>query len=80
MTDENITLCPGCGTELYDAADEAALCDDCKPEYDDEDFNNDEIMCYCTNCSGSGEGMHDGTRCSECHGSGVVSNNEREEL
>ena len=31
----------------------------------------DEDEGYCTNCSGSGEGMHDGTRCSVCHGSGV---------
>ena len=66
MEDENITLCPGCGTELYDAADKDGLCEDCQPEPEDDADN------YCTNCSGSGEGMYDGTRCSECHGSGVV--------
>jgi len=26
---------------------------------------------YCGSCSGSGEGMHDGTRCSTCAGSGT---------
>jgi DnaJ-class molecular chaperone len=26
----------------------------------------------CPNCSGSGEGMYEGTRCSRCHGSGSV--------
>jgi DnaJ-class molecular chaperone len=25
----------------------------------------------CTTCSGSGEGMYDGTRCRSCNGSGV---------
>jgi DnaJ-class molecular chaperone len=25
----------------------------------------------CSNCNGSGEGMHDGTRCYECHGTGT---------
>jgi len=73
MTDENITLCPGCGTELYDAADAAALCDDCEPD-DEDDANN-----YCTNCPGSGEGMYDGTRCNVCNGSGI-DRPEREEL
>ncbi len=79
MTDENITLCPGCGTELYDAADKDGLCEDCQPEYDDEDFNNDPNLNYCTNCSGSGEGMYDGTRCNVCNGYGIEKH-EREEL
>jgi len=26
---------------------------------------------YCAKCNGSGEGMHDGTRCSSCKGSGT---------
>ena len=72
MEDENITLCPGCGTELYDVAD-GTLCEDCQPEPEDDDDN------YCTNCSGSGEGQYDGTRCSECNGSGVE-RPERDEL
>lgn len=25
---------------------------------------------YCPSCDGSGEGMHEGTRCSACHGKG----------
>jgi DnaJ-class molecular chaperone len=81
MTDENITLCPGCCTELYDAADAAALCDECKPEYDDEEFNNDATINYCHNCSGSGEGMYDGTVCWRCNGRGVINrHNEIEKL
>ena len=35
-----------------------------------EDDCEDEI---CSNCSGSGEGMHDGSRCYVCGGSGEVS-------
>jgi DnaJ-class molecular chaperone len=35
-----------------------------EPDEDDED----EI---CTGCSGSGEGMYDGSNCYKCHGSGV---------
>jgi hypothetical protein len=35
-----------------------------EPDEDDED----EI---CTGCSGSGEGMYDGSSCRKCHGSGV---------
>ena len=27
---------------------------------------------YCPRCSGSGEGMYDGSRCSNCKGSGSV--------
>lgn len=37
------------------------------PEDEDED-DEDEI---CSGCSGSGEGMHDGSSCYKCHGSGV---------
>ena len=38
------------------------------PPLDDED---DEELCGW--CNGSGEGGHDGSTCSECKGSGVVS-------
>jgi hypothetical protein len=31
----------------------------------------DDSSPICTNCSGSGEGMYDGTRCSACSGLGV---------
>ena len=34
---------------------------------EDEDYE-DEI---CSWCSGSGEGMYDGSTCRKCHGSGV---------
>jgi len=33
-----------------------------------EDDTEDEI---CSWCSGSGEGMYDGSTCHKCHGSGV---------
>jgi len=35
-----------------------------EPDEDDDD----EI---CSGCSGSGEGMYDGSSCRKCHGSGV---------
>jgi RecJ-like exonuclease len=34
---------------------------------------DDEEGGYCPQCSGSGEGMYDGSRCSACGGSGEVS-------
>lgn len=38
-------------------------------EYEDiEEDDEDEI---CSRCSGSGEGMWDGSCCTLCHGSGV---------
>lgn len=36
-------------------------------DLEDDDYE-DEI---CSRCSGSGEGMWDGSTCSKCHGSGV---------
>jgi DnaJ-class molecular chaperone len=38
----------------------------CETEYTDDD---DEYE-ICHHCSGSGEGMYDGSRCSFCHGTG----------
>lgn len=35
----------------------------------DDGQTYDEV--YCIGCSGSGEGMYDGTRCSTCNGSGT---------
>jgi hypothetical protein len=35
---------------------------------EEEDDDEDEI---CSGCSGSGEGMYDGSTCYKCHGSGV---------
>lgn len=37
---------------------------DVEPEDDDEDD-------ICSGCSGSGEGMYDGSTCNKCHGCGV---------
>lgn len=33
-----------------------------------DEYDEDEI---CSGCSGSGEGMYDGSSCYKCHGSGV---------
>ena len=41
---------------------------DCCAECECDDEPEDEI---CTGCSGSGEGMYDGSTCRKCHGSGV---------
>jgi DnaJ-class molecular chaperone len=60
-----------------------SFCDDCNDECtveavdvpDDFDLATDfyeDSDDYCTTCSGSGEGMHDGTRCPACKGRGVV--------
>lgn len=40
----------------------------------DEDYDDD----YCTTCSGSGEGSHEGTRCPACKGKGVKSHDDYE--
>lgn len=40
-------------------------------ERDDIDRNVRYEMVTCSSCSGSGEGMYDGSRCSSCRGSGV---------
>lgn len=37
---------------------------------DDNGEKYEEVIC--TDCSGSGEGMYDGTRCSTCRGKGCV--------
>ena len=36
-----------------------------------ENLETEEDKGYCSACSGSGEGMHDGTRCYKCKGTGV---------
>jgi len=36
-------------------------------------------MIYCNHCNGSGEGMHDRTRCQVCHGKGVLPSEEETE-
>ena len=50
---------------------ETVACDDCD-WYTSCDTEDDEEEGYCPACSGSGEGMYDGTKCSSCHGSGEV--------
>ena len=44
-------------------------------EYIEED-DEDEI---CSWCSGSGEGMYDGSTCRKCHGSGVEPREKNED-
>jgi DnaJ-class molecular chaperone len=36
----------------------------------EEEFDEDEDQ-ICSGCSGSGEGMYDGSSCYKCHGSGI---------
>ena len=41
-------------------------------EINDEELEiDDDEQGYCHHCSGSGEGMYDGSICHACHGSGV---------
>ncbi|MGZ5029052.1 MAG: hypothetical protein ACXWAT_00695 [Methylobacter sp.] len=47
------------------------LTEDQELEYDPMDYAEEDESDICTNCNGSGEGMHDGTRCSTCKGKGV---------
>ncbi len=42
-------------------------------------MSEDEEKPVCTNCNGSGEGMHDGTKCTMCKGSGVESVEKEDE-
>lgn len=58
------THCPHCARELDEDQLEAGVCgsDDC-PRYDEDSI--------CPTCSGSGEGMYDGTTCRSCKGKGV---------
>lgn len=46
---------------------------DASEEHVDEDEENkheDDALDYCDACSGSGEGMHDGSSCYKCKGTG----------
>lgn len=40
-----------------------------EPEVEPEDEDDEDEIC--SGCNGSGEGMHDGSSCYKCHGSGV---------
>lgn len=51
------------------------------PELEDADckltqFIDNEEPGYCSQCNGSGEGQHDGTRCRSCKGTGTESREE----
>jgi hypothetical protein len=54
---------------LHDFENEAMFQHDEREEKVNKE--NDDEGGYCLNCSGSGEGMYDGSRCSSCKGSGV---------
>ncbi len=43
----------------------------CRIIYND-DIDDESDDGYCANCSGTGEGQYDGTRCMSCKGSGVT--------
>lgn len=49
-----------------DPRDDLLLVED---DADDADEGDEDLICI--SCSGSGEGMYDGTRCHACKGSGV---------
>jgi hypothetical protein len=56
---------------LHDFDDEARFQYDEREDEPDTAVDDDAEEGYCPNCSGSGEGMYDGSRCSSCKGSGV---------
>ncbi len=58
--------CPDCNGigEIRKAADDIYTCETCNATGEIDDLT-------CPQCNGSGEGMHDGTKCSSCGGSGV---------
>ena len=53
---------------IHGLSEDDYICGSIRDEWDAANPDGDEI---CIHCNGSGEGMHDGTRCSVCHGSGV---------
>ena len=86
MESAGLARCDHCG-EIHPLIDllfvyiNEGMCKTCKGAYQQEDeaacklygfvFIGDTDSGYCTACSGSGEGMHDGARCHSCHGTGV---------
>jgi len=44
-------------------------CESCEDEFNEEDLEHIEKLCF--KCNGSGEGYTDGSRCTACKGSGV---------
>lgn len=58
-----------------DCSDRAQCTEHCGDLHQEDD--EDEI---CSGCSGSGEGMYDGSTCYKCHGSGVELNEKDEDV
>jgi len=56
--------CNGCSGLI-----DTLVCPECGQEHDDP--NEEPEDDYCVTCSGSGEGMYDGSTCRNCRGSGV---------
>lgn len=71
-------FCSICGEAFgltVQQSDTPNVCDECVNATDDGDeqpaeSNEDEDEPICGSCSGSGEGMHDGSSCRTCGGSG----------
>lgn len=49
------------------------------PEQEEDSTDDEEEFGLCGQCSGSGEGMYDGSVCRVCKGSGVIDNREQED-
>ncbi len=48
-------------------------------DIDDDIEDETDEPSYCNQCSGTGEGMHDGSRCSSCRGTGIEQDHEARE-
>jgi len=72
---EEITDPPRAPIECVECGEpcDTSPCEDCIARYkqimDDEAICDDELVC--SGCNGSGEGMHEFTKCRTCKGSGV---------
>lgn len=58
-----VTFCSSCGSAFGPGDAGYSMCRDHRGEVEMEEG-------YCRSCSGSGEGMHDGSTCYACKGSG----------
>ena len=66
--------CDGCGANSDDLTIEVEVPDDFnfyEDTFDLASLESDDPE-SCATCSGSGEGMYDGTRCPACGGKGVI--------
>jgi len=79
----------GCEVEIEEPDDVEAECDNCgqrlelDPDISEAGRDRSKLVVAepdpnerdtCPQCNGSGEGMHEGTKCSRCHGSGCLPN------